>query len=146
MLTPSDLERLRGDYAHCFACGRENPLGLGLDGFRAEDGEVVVGWVPRPEYAGFAGILHGGVVATALDEICAWSAMLTEGVLVLTATLELRYRAQAPVDASYRLAGRVDERRGRRLRISGSLQLDGAEVAAASGVYLVHASLGPAAG
>ncbi len=135
------MERLRAEYPHCFACGRGNPMGLRLDGFRVEDGDVVVSFRPRPEYAGFHGILHGGIVATALDEIMAWAAIATEGVFSLTGTMELRFRAPAEMDADFELRGRVDERRGRRLMLSGEMLDGGRLVAQGSGLYLVRAEL-----
>ena len=55
------------------------------------------------------------IVAAALDEIMAWTAILTENVMVMTGTLELRYRKPAAVAASFTLQGELLERRGRRL-------------------------------
>jgi acyl-coenzyme A thioesterase PaaI-like protein len=124
------VEAFRSQYRHCF--------GLHLDHFDVEDGEVVVEFVPRADYGGFDGVLHGGIVATALDEILAWAAILQEGVLVFTGTLDVRYRRMARIDRSYRLAGRVDSRSGRRLRISGRLVDGDGVVAEASGLYVVN--------
>ncbi len=144
--TPEEIEAIRSEYAHCFACGRGNPIGMHLDGFARVDGEVVVSFTPRPEYAGFDGVLHGGIVATALDEIMAWSAMLDAGSLVYTGTMELRYRKVAPVDAEYELRGRVDEQRGRRFRLSGRMLTGGGEVASASGLYVRREAIAAAGG
>ncbi len=135
------VEALRADYAHCFACGRENPMGLRLDGFARDGGDVVAGFRPRPEYAGFHGLLHGGIVATALDEIMAWAGIMTAGVFSLTGTMELRFRRPAEVDVEYELRGRVDERRGRRLLLSGEMIAAGKVVAQGSGLYLVREEL-----
>ena len=98
--------------------------------------EVVVSFTPRPEYAGFEGVLHGGIVATALDEIMAWTAMLEAGSLVYTGTMELRYAKVAPVAATYELRGRIDEQRGRRFRLSGRMLTGGEEIARGSGLYV----------
>ena len=50
----------------CFVCGEANPLGLNL---RFEtDGRIVhTKFRPRPEHAGFRGVVHGGLIATVLD-------------------------------------------------------------------------------
>ena len=96
----------------------------------------------RPQ--GFQDVLHGGIVATALDEMLAWTATLLEDVFVFTGKMELRFRKQAPWDAAYRLEGYLDERRGRRLLLHGNCQTgDGAIVAEASGLYLVNGTLAP---
>ena len=139
--SPETIEAIRREYAHCFACGRSNPLGLQLDGFARDGGEVVVSFRPRPEYSGFDGVLHGGIVATALDEIMAWAAMLEAGSLVFTGTMEVRYNKVAPVDADYELRGRIDEQRGRRFRLAGRMLTGGVEVARGSGLYVRREAL-----
>lgn len=128
-------ERRRG-YELCFGCGPENPMGLHLDGFQVVDDTVVAEFTPRPDYQGFGGVLHGGVLATALDEILAWSAILLADSPAVTAKLELRYRKPAPADADYRLTGRVVEDRGRRLRLSGTCHIGETLIAEADGIFL----------
>lgn len=141
MSLPDRIEAIRADYAHCFGCGSENPIGLGLSDFANDGSTVTASFLPRPAYHGFNEVLHGGIVATALDEIMAWAAILLEEAMVMTGTLDLRYRKPAPVDTRYRLEGRVEERRGRRLRLRGRM-LDGEKaVAEGSGLFLVVADL-----
>jgi len=134
---PDRIATVRRDYRHCFGCGPDNPLGLQLDGFHQEADRVVAVFTPRPEYRGFSSVLHGGVVATALDEILAWTAILLEGVMVMTGTLNLKYRSPAPTDADLRLEGRLLERRGRRLRMQGTMSDQGTTIAEAEGLFLV---------
>ncbi|TDI39317.1 MAG: PaaI family thioesterase, partial [Acidobacteria bacterium] len=68
----------------CFACGRENPLGLHLDGFSLDDGVVSARFDPREEYRGAGISLHGGVAATALDEMLVWAGILDLKVMSVT--------------------------------------------------------------
>ena len=56
----------------CFVCGESNPLGLQLR-FHADGDEVRTRFVPRPEHIGFKGVVHGGLLATLLDEIMVWA-------------------------------------------------------------------------
>lgn len=136
------VDRLRRHYDDgCFACGRENPIGLHLDDFSLVDGEVGARFDPRPDYRGAGRSLHGGIAATALDEILVWAGILTERVMSVTGTIEIRYRR--PVDVSEALAvrARMDERRGRRLRVSGELLVEDEVRIEASGLYLVTATL-----
>ncbi len=92
--------------------------------------------MPRAEYRGFHGILHGGIVAAALDEVMGWTAILLEGTMAVTAKLELRYRNPAPAEGTYRLEGEILERRGRRLVIGARCTRDAVEIAEAEGVFL----------
>ncbi len=127
---------VRAAYNDCFGCGLANPLGLHLDGFAVADGELTAGFAPRPDYRGFADVLHGGVVAALLDETLAWTAMLIEGTYVVTATLELKYRSPAPTNTTYAVRGRVEERRGRRLHLQGFASAGDRVVAEAKGLFL----------
>lgn len=142
MTTADVVDRMRRHFDDgCFACGRANPKGLGIDGFDLADGIVTATFSPAPDHRGLAGRLHGGLTATALDEIMVWAGILVEGVLSVTGTMEVRYRSPVPADGRLGLAGRVDERRGRRLRLAGTVSEDGRVVAEASGLYLVTASV-----
>jgi uncharacterized protein (TIGR00369 family) len=127
---------LRERYNDCFGCGLANPIGLHLDNFIAGDDELSASFTPRPEYRGFAGVLHGGILAALLDEILAWTAMLLEGTFVVTAGLEIKYRNPAPTGVTYTARGEVIERRGRRLRIAGSVATTEKLVAEATGLFL----------
>ncbi len=133
----TDIAALRATYSRCFGCGLNNEHGLQLDGFTVDDSGVIAPFNPKPDFAGFEGILHGGVVATALDEISAWSAMLIEGVLVYTAKLDIRFRKQADIDNEFLLRASVVERRGRRLTISASLSGNSKTVAESKGLFVV---------
>lgn len=140
--TATIVDRLRRHYDDgCFACGRENPIGLHLDDFALLDGEVSARFNPRPDYRGAGRSLHGGIAATALDEILVWAGILTERVMSVTGTMELRYRRPVEVSEALAVRARVDERRGRRLRMSGELVVGDEVRIEASGLYLVTATL-----
>lgn len=125
----------------CFACGRDNPIGLHLDDFDLHEGVVSARFTPRPEYRGAGMSLHGGVAATALDEMLVWAGILTEGVLSVTGNMELRFVRPVNVDDPIVVSARVDDRSGRRLRLSGQLAVDDETRVEASGLYLVSAEV-----
>jgi acyl-coenzyme A thioesterase PaaI-like protein len=135
--TETEIAALRAAYRRCFGCGLDNENGLRLDGFTLDDNTVTAPFTPRDEFAGFEGILHGGVIATALDEVSAWSAMLSEEVFVYTARLDIRYRRQANLGSDFVLRGTVLERRGRRLTIEAVPMGDGNAVAVSKGLFVV---------
>lgn len=125
----------------CFACGLENPIGLHVDDFEKDGDEITASFAARTQYQGTVGSLHGGIAATALDEILVWAGILLEGVLTVTGTMDLRYRTTLANQGSYRLRGRVDERSGRRLRLSGEVEQNGKPAVTARGLYLVSATV-----
>jgi acyl-coenzyme A thioesterase PaaI-like protein len=121
----------------CFACGDDNPIGLHLDDIRREGDEVLATLRPRPAYQGYPGVLHGGISATALDEVMGYAAILLAGIWAATATMDVRYRAQVPLDAPLPLVAGVTEARGRRVRAWARLLLpDGGVGAEATGLLV----------
>lgn len=125
----------------CFACGRENPLGLHLDDFGLDDGEVSARFTPREHYRGAAETLHGGIAATAIDEILVWAGIIIERVLTVTGTMELRYRKPVGVNEEILVAARVEDRSGRRLQMSGELKIGDDVKVTGTGLYLVSADI-----
>ena len=138
---PATLAAVRAEFGHCFGCGPDNPIGLQIDRFERDDTSVRAWFTPRTEYRGFHGILHGGIVATALDEILAWTAILVGGSAAVTAKLDLQFRNPPPADHDYELVGTLVERRGRRFVLTGECKVDGRIVAQASGLFLATGSV-----
>lgn len=123
------------DDGRCFACGPENPIGLRLR-FSYGQGEAWAEWTPRPEFQGYRGVLHGGIVATLLDEALA-HAVGSLGVWGATVSLEVRFRRAVPVDRPVRVHGRVVDRVPRGFRAEAILQdAEGTVLATARGVLL----------
>lgn len=132
------IERVRLDFGDiCFACGRRNDVGLHIDDFDWDGTTVTGSFEPRDEYRGAGDVLHGGIAATALDEISVWAGILAEDVLTVTGRLELRYRKPLTVHDRIVARGSVDERRGRRLTISASLLVGDTVAVESSGLFLV---------
>jgi uncharacterized protein (TIGR00369 family) len=52
----------------CFVCGESNAIGLNLR-FETDGAVVTTHFTPRPEHIGFKQVVHGGIIATVLDEI-----------------------------------------------------------------------------
>lgn len=135
--TAALVEEIRADYPGCFACGTDNPVGLHLDPTGMEGDEAVAVYRPITHHGGAGETLHGGLAATVLDEIMVWAGILSEKVLTVTGTMDLRFVRPVSVSDSIEVRGRVEERRGRRLRCSATLSVDGTVAVSASGLYLV---------
>jgi acyl-coenzyme A thioesterase PaaI-like protein len=56
--------------------------------------EVRATFVPRPAHSGWTGVVHGGILATALDEAMAY-VLYFMGIKGLTARMEVRFRRPA---------------------------------------------------
>lgn len=121
---------------NCFACGADNPAGMHLD-IRVEDGRAVVEFEPREIYQGFPGHMHGGLLATVLDEVMAW-AIYAAGSWAVTAKMEIRYRQPTPLEGTLRAVGEVTrDRGGRTFEAQGRIEtIDGATVVEATGIFM----------
>jgi uncharacterized protein (TIGR00369 family) len=100
-MTRDYTRRSRG----CFGCGSDNAAGLGLEPFR-EDGQVFAEFTPAERHRGFSSVVHGGIIATALDEILTNAASSALGRLAATSSLEVRFLRPLAVGQTYRVRGR----------------------------------------
>jgi uncharacterized protein (TIGR00369 family) len=74
----------------CFGCGPQNHSGLKLK-FEESDEEVITRWEPAPHFQGYINVLHGGIIATILDEIAAWYVQVKLGTSGVTSELKVKY-------------------------------------------------------
>lgn len=108
----------------CFVCGVENPVGLRLAFYETAPGEVTAEVTLPERYQGYPGVVHGGIVASMLDEVVGRAAMNGEPWrFMVTARLDLRYRKPVPVGKPLRLVGRLGRRRGRLATSRGEVWL-----------------------
>ena len=121
----------------CFVCGQKNPSGLRLvfrDGGAGEPGPEVEAEVLFPAHLqGWQGTVHGGLVATVLDESIVKAAAAL-GITCVTAELTVKYRKPVATGVAYRVVGKVQANRGRIILAEGQLyDASGQVVAQAAG-------------
>lgn len=120
---------------HCFACGGTNPIGMHLV-IELGDGAASTTWTPGPDFVGWEEKVHGGLIATLLDEVMAWAPSSFDSWAV-TAEMSIRYRAPANPGELLTARGWVTERRRRIYRVRGEVRgSDGRLVAEAHGRFL----------
>ncbi|MBP8251284.1 MAG: PaaI family thioesterase [Herpetosiphon sp.] len=127
--------RTQLDSQACFVCGKGNPQGLQLD-FYEEENRVVTRFTPTALHQGWPGFVHGGILASILDETIGRAGFLIDA-WTMTGRLEIRYRQPAPIDQEITFVGSIVRERGRALEVEGFAQLpDGTVVAEATGLYM----------
>ncbi len=130
----NDLRRSQqklSDDRYCFACGSLNPIGLHMEVSYLEQKAVSKLCLKR-EFQGWHNIVHGGVVATILDEIMAHAVMHYVGKGVTT-SLQITYRDPVPVGQEVSVVGYVVERKSRVAVARGEIRRAGNEKVAATG-------------
>lgn len=111
------------DYQLCFACGKRNPFGLHME-FRQEGDTVVSDFLPQKEHQGFPGVIHGGIVATVMDEALNRTSMLSKHpAWTMTGRLEVRYRQYVPYGKLLRVRASLEMERGRMVQAKALLTL-----------------------
>ena len=91
-------------YKKCFVCGKENPIGLDIIFYAQEDKEfyadypdaksdkkVVFEFTPTQAHIGWKNTMHGGIIASLLDESMFWAVAVNTSNIYLTTELNVRY-------------------------------------------------------
>ncbi|MBW2452525.1 MAG: PaaI family thioesterase [Deltaproteobacteria bacterium] len=95
------------DNQFCFICGSRNPIGLQTKPcIDADERRAYFHVTVPPEFQGWEGVVHGGIVSALLDEVAAYAAM-TIAPHVVTAELKTRYIKPVPVNMSLTVEARV---------------------------------------
>jgi acyl-coenzyme A thioesterase PaaI-like protein len=90
---------------YCFACGIRNANGLKLR--ITETAEGVRASVQPPKWSGgYNNVVHGGIIATILDEMAVWAAF-KKGYRSVTAELNMRIKQSMSIDRTYTALARV---------------------------------------
>ena len=120
----------------CFGCGEDNPIGLQLDFLLAPDGTVVCPATIGDAFEGHPGLLHGGIIATLLDETMSKS-VRARGLTAMTRHIEVDYKRPVPSQTPIRMEGRVVRSEGRKLWVEAHiLDQTGKVLASAKGLFI----------
>jgi uncharacterized protein (TIGR00369 family) len=123
---------------NCFGCGDKNARGMKLTFEQDDEAKKIRGLFSLgAEYEGGAGYIHGGIIATVLDEamgkVCRFRM-----VRAVTAELNVEYLRPVQVDKMLRVEGFEIEMNGRNLFIQGEIwdAADGTLLARAKGRFV----------
>jgi len=121
----------------CFVCGKKNPIGLHLEfNIDRKKKEIKTIFTPSKNYQGYKNIIHGGIIATVLDEVMVNLAYRLGKPCVSTEVI-LRLKRFARVDEEIIFTGRLSEEYRRLISAEAKAELnDGTLIAEASGKLL----------
>jgi uncharacterized protein (TIGR00369 family) len=100
---PSTVYRVEVAPHGCFVCGDLNDHGLHV-ALRVGDGRAWTELVLTSSHEGWAGVIHGGIIAALLDEVMGW-ALFQQDCWGVTAQLGVRYKAPVTVGQRVRVEG-----------------------------------------
>jgi len=132
--------KVQGTSRMCLVCGRENPVGLHLHFYEDPETHQVIAPLNIPaQYQGYPGVVHGGILATILDETTGRAINIgrDEEQFWVTAKLELRYRKPTPTETPLIAVGWIVRLRSRAAEVAGEIRLlDGTVTAEATAVVV----------
>lgn len=116
-------ERIGLHHSMCYGCGDEAPVGLRIDVTAGEGLTVtatmqVVDWMQ-----GGPGVIHGGVLSAAFDEVMGTSPLLLR-TPVVTGHLAIDYARPIPLGSTLNFTGEVLGGRGRKIYTRAYAYLD----------------------
>ena len=117
----------------CFACGKQNPFGLKLEWFNDYDHQQVEAQFELDDnYCSYPGTVHGGIIATILDETSGRAILLGNQFdrLMVTLKMEVVYKKNTPTHTPLRAIGRVVRDGGSRAQVEGEILLPDGTVSA----------------
>jgi len=85
----TEMDSGRKEY-NCFGCSPFNEIGLQLE-FWEDGDEMLARWKPRKSLEGWTGVLHGGVLASLLDELAGWIVLVKMKTSGVTAEMNVKY-------------------------------------------------------
>src|SRR3989338_2550066 len=120
---------------YCFVCGKKNKIGLKME-FENKRRKNKTVYTPKKEHQGYKDVVHGGILATVLDE--AMTRLGYElGLNTVTARIEVDLKKPAYINEKLFLEGEIIEEKERKvLAKSVAKNADGEIVAEAKGVLV----------
>jgi uncharacterized protein (TIGR00369 family) len=128
-------ENFRDD-GMCFACGPNNPIGLKLRFTLTPDNALETIFTPQKIHQGYADVVHGGIVATVLDEVMV-NLPNTLGQKVVTARMTVSLRRPAVVGQTLFFRAHITRETRRTIETGATARrADGTLVAEATGILM----------
>jgi acyl-coenzyme A thioesterase PaaI-like protein len=94
------------EHGSCYACRSVAKGGLGFTFIVQPDEAVAATWVCPPGCESYPGIVHGGILATAMDSAMV-HALFARGVAARTGDLHVRYRLPVKSDSAITISARL---------------------------------------
>ena len=104
----------------CFGCSTKNTVGLKLRFWKTEKGCTSRCTIPE-HFCGFEGMVHGGIIATILDEIAAWTNTAHFNRIGITLEASIQYLKPVPTNTEILVESKIVDHDNKRSKISGTI-------------------------
>jgi len=125
----------RQSHPDCFVCGPANGDGLGLEFRMALDGSVEASFACQPVFAGYPGMLHGGIICALLDGAMT-NCLFAHGLVAVTVDMHVRFRQPVTVSLPAVVRAWLESEGSPVHRMAAELLQDGQVVATATARFV----------
>jgi len=101
----------------CFACGKDNPIGLHIT-FHVDGDVCTAEFTPDENHLSWENTVHGGIIYSALDDVMG-NIPYRQGMVAHTARCEIRYRQPLRQGQTVLLKGWKEKQKGRLMVLRG---------------------------
>ncbi|MEO0367148.1 MAG: PaaI family thioesterase [Pseudomonadota bacterium] len=123
----------------CFVCGRNNDAGLKMVFYDNGVDTVTSTITVKEQYQGYPNIVHGGVLASILDEVVGRVAMIEDHHnFMMTVNMKVQYRLPVPVNTKIKAEGKLLRLKGRIGKAEGKLTLPDGQIACQAELVLAN--------
>lgn len=113
---------MQKDGYNCFGCSPDNPIGIHMEFYENRD-EIISFWHPQTQYQGWVDTMHGGILATIIDETAGWVVFRKLQTSGMTTKLELKYRKPVmTTEPQITVRGHIVEQRRNLITINVSIE------------------------
>ena len=120
----------------CFVCGKQNGSGLQLEFELIGDDRIRTEFTPPKRFQGWKDVLHGGIIATILDEVMVNGAYLRQ-IMAVTTKLQMTLRHPAAIGERLIFYGQILKQGTRTVNMKAWVEgEDGRIVAEATGLLI----------
>ncbi len=117
---------------NCYGCGKTNPVGLKMT-FAVHADHIIGTLLTHTNHAGPPGVVHGGVIAAAVDESFSVFTRSGLGQDALTVRLEMVYRQPAALGTTLAVDVRLKEETRKTLNVKAVVTVEEKVIAEAEG-------------
>ncbi|MBT3390063.1 MAG: PaaI family thioesterase [Chloroflexi bacterium] len=126
---------------NCFVCGVENEHGLKLNFYETAPGEISVDYIVPEHFQGYPGVVHGGIVASLVDEVLGRVHMGSKPEnprFMYTVKLSVQYRKNVPTGEPIKIVGYAEESKRRTAKSTAKIFNAAGEILAEAEAVLVN--------
>ena len=120
---------------NCLLCGDKNRLGMGLIFHTLIDGSVQATLSSQEHHQGYAGILHGGFVASLLDSAMC-NALFAQDIEAVTADMAIKFHQEIPYDSEVTVRGWITQSTNMLFKVAAEITLHKKVVASATSRFV----------